>query len=322
MMGVGAKRALGLYRSCAPRQRIVAEDNALNPALVEKDCWVTHALWALEHTGLEIWFKGGTSLSKGFELIQRFSEDLDLKVEGGSSGAPAVKNWSSLNKGPVASRRTFFETLEELIVIPGASVKLDRARIDKYARSADYRVLYSAAFANGLPAVMSPFVKLEIGSARVTPFLERSISSFVHDWLHARGQLTDYTDNRSAALRCVHPLVSLVEKIDAIVRRSARGSSPATFVRHYEDAANIIFAEQELPPLERELADLIEDMLAERSIASFPSADDLAFSLDAPNRRDELEKAYEATAPTYWGRRISLQDSCELIREWLAQRSR
>ena len=40
---------------------------------------MTHTLWALRAAGFEIWFKGGTSLSKGFALIERFSEDLDLK---------------------------------------------------------------------------------------------------------------------------------------------------------------------------------------------------------------------------------------------------
>lgn len=55
---------------------IVARDTGIAAALVEKDYWVTHTLWALHETGLELWFKGGTSLSKGFGLIQRFSEDL------------------------------------------------------------------------------------------------------------------------------------------------------------------------------------------------------------------------------------------------------
>jgi predicted nucleotidyltransferase component of viral defense system len=64
--------------------RIVATDTGLSPGLVEKDYWVTHVLWALHQGGLEIWFKGGTSLSKGFGLIRRFSEDLDLRIEPGA----------------------------------------------------------------------------------------------------------------------------------------------------------------------------------------------------------------------------------------------
>jgi predicted nucleotidyltransferase component of viral defense system len=46
--------------------RIVAWQRRLSTGLVEKDYWVTHALWAVHAGGLEIWFKGGTSLSKGF----------------------------------------------------------------------------------------------------------------------------------------------------------------------------------------------------------------------------------------------------------------
>jgi Nucleotidyl transferase AbiEii toxin, Type IV TA system len=61
-----------------------ADKTGIGRALVEKDYWITHALWALHECGLQIWFKGGTSLSKGFGIIQRFSEDLDLMVEGGS----------------------------------------------------------------------------------------------------------------------------------------------------------------------------------------------------------------------------------------------
>jgi predicted nucleotidyltransferase component of viral defense system len=44
--------------------RVIATERGSPPTLVEKDYWVTHTLWAIEQTGLELWFKGGTSLSK------------------------------------------------------------------------------------------------------------------------------------------------------------------------------------------------------------------------------------------------------------------
>ena len=49
--------------------------------VVEKDYWVVQALRALQanHPD-EFIFKGGTSLSKGFQLIERFSEDIDILV--------------------------------------------------------------------------------------------------------------------------------------------------------------------------------------------------------------------------------------------------
>ena len=80
---------------------------------------MTHTLWALHETGLDIWFKGGTSLSKGFGLIQRFSEDLDMMIlPGAVAGLPEVTNWTSTNKGPVAQRQTFYDALTGALVVP------------------------------------------------------------------------------------------------------------------------------------------------------------------------------------------------------------
>ena len=49
---------------------------------IEKDYWVTYALHQLFHSDVKdlIVFKGGTSLSKCYHVIQRFSEDIDLVV--------------------------------------------------------------------------------------------------------------------------------------------------------------------------------------------------------------------------------------------------
>jgi hypothetical protein len=45
----------------------------LRPAVIEKDYYVT--------AGDKVIFKGGTSLSKGWNLIQRFSEDIDIFLD-------------------------------------------------------------------------------------------------------------------------------------------------------------------------------------------------------------------------------------------------
>lgn len=49
---------------------------------IEKDYWVTYALHQLFHSDVKdlIVFKGGTSLSKCYDVIQRFSEDIDIVV--------------------------------------------------------------------------------------------------------------------------------------------------------------------------------------------------------------------------------------------------
>jgi predicted nucleotidyltransferase component of viral defense system len=47
---------------------------------VEKDYWIMHALYGLQQQGIEFELKGVTSLSKGYGLIQRFSEDIDIHI--------------------------------------------------------------------------------------------------------------------------------------------------------------------------------------------------------------------------------------------------
>jgi predicted transcriptional regulator of viral defense system len=59
----------------------VAEEKGIAPALVEKDYWITHCLYGLQQLGLKFELKGGTSLSKGYGIIHRFSEDIDIRIE-------------------------------------------------------------------------------------------------------------------------------------------------------------------------------------------------------------------------------------------------
>ena len=57
-------------------------DRGLRPAIIEKDYYVTETLRIVATTqGDQVIFKGGTSLSKGWNLIQRFSEDVDLFLD-------------------------------------------------------------------------------------------------------------------------------------------------------------------------------------------------------------------------------------------------
>ena len=69
------------------RKRTVCEQAqdtlGLPPATIEKDfwvCWTLKNLFDLPEWGLQLTFKGGTSLSKGWALIERFSEDIDIVI--------------------------------------------------------------------------------------------------------------------------------------------------------------------------------------------------------------------------------------------------
>ena len=63
-------------------QQTEAEHPGVNQIAIEKDWWVTVTLKALFQTDCRdsLLFKGGTSLSKGFGIIERFSEDIDLAI--------------------------------------------------------------------------------------------------------------------------------------------------------------------------------------------------------------------------------------------------
>ena len=78
----------------SPLIRETAERMGLNPSAVEKDFWVVWVLGRLFASDLladKILFKGGTSLSKVFGLIRRFSEDIDLILDWNCS----IRLWRS-----------------------------------------------------------------------------------------------------------------------------------------------------------------------------------------------------------------------------------
>ena len=176
---------------------IVARDTGVDAALVEKDYWVTHCLWAVHRAGLELWFKGGTSLSKGFGLIQRFSEDLDLMVHHGSVVAlPPVSSWASTNKGPVAERRAFYDALPAAFAIPAVKVAVDEHRRDKYARGADFIAHYPGVLLGQLPGEVVLAFRAQISAADAVliaaPEYAGAISGVVKnalDWIVGSGDL-------------------------------------------------------------------------------------------------------------------------------------
>lgn len=59
----------------------VANDKGIAPEIIEKDYYVTLFLKRIRELQPNIIFKGGTSLSKCFKIINRFSEDIDLNIE-------------------------------------------------------------------------------------------------------------------------------------------------------------------------------------------------------------------------------------------------
>jgi hypothetical protein len=105
---------------------ILGAEKNLPPVLIEKDYWVMHCLWGLQQNGFRFEMKGGTSLSKGWGCIDRFSEDIDIRFE-----SPTGLNVKAEKPSPIKARFAFYDSLAAKIKIPGVTVERNRAYDDE-----------------------------------------------------------------------------------------------------------------------------------------------------------------------------------------------
>jgi outer membrane protein OmpA-like peptidoglycan-associated protein len=93
-------------------QKTETEHPGINQVAIEKDWWVTATLKALFQTDCHesLIFKGGTSLSKGFNIIERFSEDIDLAISHTFFGVEKT-NKNQRDKLRKAARKYIHESL-------------------------------------------------------------------------------------------------------------------------------------------------------------------------------------------------------------------
>ena len=166
---------------------------ALPPWSVEKDWWASMVLKSLFELDFseQLVFKGGTSLSKGWNLIQRFSEDIDIAINMkylGFEGDPTLKKITKLRKASYAfTRDTLCETLDAKLEEAGfidfklAPNEEPNTSTDPHSLNLYYQSLTQ------LSEYISSSVKLEV-SARslMEPTEEREIQSFVGN--HFPGQ--------------------------------------------------------------------------------------------------------------------------------------
>src|SRR6476660_6027649 len=95
---------------------IVADAEGILPTLVEKDYWIMHVLHGLKKQGLKFELKGGTSLSKGFGIIERFSEDIDIQIH--PKDEEEVKTGKNHDKHVhIQNRKQFFEKIKNTLKI-------------------------------------------------------------------------------------------------------------------------------------------------------------------------------------------------------------
>ena len=121
---------------------IASRDMGIPLPMAEKDYWIMHCLWGLQQQGFDFFLKGGTSLSKGFGIIDRFSEDIDIVI------LPPDDKKVRIGKNDdkpshIKSRQRFFDWFAGQIKIAGiADVKYNPNKSDKKARNAEIVLKY------------------------------------------------------------------------------------------------------------------------------------------------------------------------------------
>jgi Nucleotidyl transferase AbiEii toxin, Type IV TA system len=278
--------------------RVVGRDQGIDPALVEKDYWIMHCLYGLQQLGMRFELKGGTSLSKGYSIIHRFSEDIDIRVDP-PEGMDVKIGRNQTSKPQRESRKRFYDWLANTIIIKGIdSVERDLAFDDDQYRSGGIRLHYSSHA--GVLAGLKDGILLEVGFDDVTPNTGKDISSWAYDF--AVDKVT-VTDNRAQEVACYHPGYTLVEKLQTIStkyrQQQDKGTLPVNFMRHYYD----VYCLLETSEVRAFIG--TPDYQAHKS-KRFRSGDNpvirenQAFYLSNPATRQAYKNAYASTQALYY----------------------
>jgi hypothetical protein len=202
-------------------------DRGLRPAIIEKDYYVTEALRMIAVAANDkIIFKGGTSLSKGWNLIQRFSEDIDIFLD-------------PLAYHPRLGKRAIDTALKKLRDAVGAHpalifIKNESVTIGGFGRND--RFSYAQHF--GGPGEVINRVLVESGTASGRePTAVIEMQSYLAKFLKDRGLSLGAEDEKPFSLRLLHFRRTFVEKMFAIhskVELLKRDGRPlGTYARHY-----------------------------------------------------------------------------------------
>ena len=177
---------------------------------VEKDYWVTLALFTIfnNEIGKFTIFKGGTALSKCYNLIERFSEDIDLvvlRLEGETD---------SKLKSKLKAISTVVETVLPELSIDGITRKIGMSR--KTAHS------YNKEFKGDYAQVRDVIILESTWLGYHEPYTTKSIISFVGQMMMDNKQSEIAKENGllSFDLLALEPIRTICEKIMSLVRFS------------------------------------------------------------------------------------------------------
>jgi hypothetical protein len=296
----------------------VAESENINdPALVEKDYWIMHAVFGLKQLGLAFELKGGTSLSKGFGVIHRFSEDIDIRIEP-FDGLQVDTNPNHDKPPHVESRRQFFEKLRDKIKIPDITgVERDTTYDDEKLRNGGLRLHYKSLF--DPVAGLKDGILLEVGFDQTSPHRPVTISSWIVQF--ADNKTLAYTDNRALDILCYHPEYTFVEKLQTVVKKYAQfketGTLSPNFLRHYYDIHQLL----EVPDVQKFIGtkEYLEHKNKRFKSMNQNVAESGAFTIEDAGVRRQFDAEYAKTSSLYYRGQVPLDKIFARIQKDLAR---
>ena len=299
--------------------RIVSDEMGVAAGLIEKDYWIMHVLYGLKNQGFEFELKGGTSLSKGYHIIDRFSEDIDIHIK---PPADMGINENPKNNKPknVEARMIFYNWLAQEIQIDGIThTARDHAFDDTVSyRSGGVRLIYQ----NKTEPVdgVKDGILLETGFDKVTPNIKLTISSWAYDRARQTAGI-DLIDNRAVDIMCYHPGYTFVEKLQTIATKfrqeQADGIERPNLMRQYYDVYCLLNNKEVLAFIG---TPEYETHKAERFPAidlQIPMADNEAFLLTGEDTRSRFRKRYQSTAPLYYKGQPDFDDLFKKFKSFL-----
>lgn len=167
----------------------IAAQKGMKPFAVEKDWWVSRTLEIIFQMQIaqHLVFKGGTSLSKAWKLINRLSEDIDLAIDPaffGFKGDLGKNQRDKLRKTAGAyTAGTFFEELKGELLKNGYNDLIFKV-VDTGERDQDPRIL-EIYYSNIIPAdsdYILPRVQIEVSCRSLRePFTVQTFGSLVDE---------------------------------------------------------------------------------------------------------------------------------------------
>ncbi len=294
----------------------VAKEKQIIPIIVEKDYWLMHCLWGLQQQGFDFELKGGTSLSKGFNIINRFSEDIDIQIYPDKSGN--IKTGKNHDKpAHIKGRENFFNAIADQLNITNMQFTRDHNFDEaQKMRSAGIRGEYRSHF-SAIEA-LKPGIVLELGFDQTTPNVPCDISSWALDKVLALN--IDVIDNRAKQVRCYCPEYTFVEKLQTISTKYRlqlqNKTMPINFLRHYYDVYQLL--------QQKRVQEFIgTEPYFEHKARRFRQADEIniskneAFLLSNPSIRDLYTAEFEKKSAIYFGEQPRFNKIVQEIKNFL-----